>query len=364
MGDEVQALKAGVMEIADIFVVNKADRDGADRAVAEIESLLGLHAYEEGEWRPPIVRTAGDDRAGPRRSDRQRSTAFERTPRTIESRRRERAAAQLRAILAARLMRQIESRVSAAGDGETDRSYRRARRSIRTRAADEIVAAGSPRDKIMKAILDHVGIAVADLDASLTFFRDALGLDVEPPEDVAVAARPRAVRLDRAVIARAAAGDVARFADREVSREARARVCITSRCESTTSARRWQQLRAARRAPHRRGAAGPAPRARCVAFIHPSSAQGVLVELKQVPATRARSARAAEDDSPRRHRDRDRVGRLLLSRRRRDVRRDSEDVLGEESAARRSQSHPHGDAMPAACAARGRCSSTPGPATR
>ncbi len=57
MGDEVQALKAGVMEIADVFVVNKADRDGADRAVAEIESLLGLHAYKDGEWRPPIVRT-------------------------------------------------------------------------------------------------------------------------------------------------------------------------------------------------------------------------------------------------------------------------------------------------------------------
>ena len=57
MGDEVQALKAGVMEIADVFVVNKADRDGADRAVAEVESLLGLHAYAEGEWRPTIVRT-------------------------------------------------------------------------------------------------------------------------------------------------------------------------------------------------------------------------------------------------------------------------------------------------------------------
>ena len=42
MGDDVQALKAGVMEIADIFVVNKADREGADRTVAEIESLLGL----------------------------------------------------------------------------------------------------------------------------------------------------------------------------------------------------------------------------------------------------------------------------------------------------------------------------------
>ena len=54
MGDEIQALKAGIMEIADVFVVNKADREGVDRVVAEIESMLSLaHA----EQRPPIVRT-------------------------------------------------------------------------------------------------------------------------------------------------------------------------------------------------------------------------------------------------------------------------------------------------------------------
>ncbi|MGE0043857.1 MAG: methylmalonyl Co-A mutase-associated GTPase MeaB [Vicinamibacterales bacterium] len=56
-GDEVQALKAGIMEIADIFVVNKADRDGADRMVTAIESNLALQSYGEGEWRPPIVKT-------------------------------------------------------------------------------------------------------------------------------------------------------------------------------------------------------------------------------------------------------------------------------------------------------------------
>jgi LAO/AO transport system kinase len=56
-GDEVQALKAGIMEIADIFVVNKADRDGADRMVTAVESNLALHSYGEGEWRPPIVKT-------------------------------------------------------------------------------------------------------------------------------------------------------------------------------------------------------------------------------------------------------------------------------------------------------------------
>jgi LAO/AO transport system kinase len=56
-GDEVQALKAGIMEIADIFVVNKADREGADRTVTAIEAMLTLHTFAEGEWRPPIVKT-------------------------------------------------------------------------------------------------------------------------------------------------------------------------------------------------------------------------------------------------------------------------------------------------------------------
>jgi LAO/AO transport system kinase len=112
MGDDVQALKAGVMEIADVFVVNKADREGADRAVAEIDALLGLHAYEVEEWRPPILRTQAttgqglDDLIDAINRFRGQSA-------TIALRRRQRVEAQLRAILAARLMRQIESRVPA-----------------------------------------------------------------------------------------------------------------------------------------------------------------------------------------------------------------------------------------------------------
>jgi LAO/AO transport system kinase len=56
-GDDVQALKAGIMEIADIFVVNKADREGADRLVAAVEASLALHEYGPGEWRPPLLKT-------------------------------------------------------------------------------------------------------------------------------------------------------------------------------------------------------------------------------------------------------------------------------------------------------------------
>ena len=57
MGDDVQALKAGVMEIADVFVVNKADRPEADRVVAAVESTLALRPADESAWTPPVLKT-------------------------------------------------------------------------------------------------------------------------------------------------------------------------------------------------------------------------------------------------------------------------------------------------------------------
>src|SRR5689334_18137369 len=63
-GDDVQALKAGIMEIADIFVVNKADREGADRLATAVEANLALHTYREGEWRPPILKTVATSGRG------------------------------------------------------------------------------------------------------------------------------------------------------------------------------------------------------------------------------------------------------------------------------------------------------------
>jgi LAO/AO transport system kinase len=55
LGDDIQAIKAGILEIADVFVVNKADRDGADRSVRDLQMMLGL-AAEHGDWVPPIVK--------------------------------------------------------------------------------------------------------------------------------------------------------------------------------------------------------------------------------------------------------------------------------------------------------------------
>ncbi|MGA2463224.1 MAG: methylmalonyl Co-A mutase-associated GTPase MeaB [Thermodesulfobacteriota bacterium] len=57
MGDEIQALKAGIMEIGDIFVLNKSDLDGATKAIRSIEAALSLKPFNKGEWRPRIVST-------------------------------------------------------------------------------------------------------------------------------------------------------------------------------------------------------------------------------------------------------------------------------------------------------------------
>ncbi|GLW56403.1 methylmalonyl Co-A mutase-associated GTPase MeaB [Kitasatospora phosalacinea] len=58
MGDGIQAAKAGILEIGDVFVVNKADRDGADATARELNHMLGLgESRQAGDWRPPIVKT-------------------------------------------------------------------------------------------------------------------------------------------------------------------------------------------------------------------------------------------------------------------------------------------------------------------
>ncbi len=63
MGDDVQSIKAGIMEIADIFVINKSDREGAERVEREIRSLQSL-AIRSDRWTPPIVKTVASDGTG------------------------------------------------------------------------------------------------------------------------------------------------------------------------------------------------------------------------------------------------------------------------------------------------------------
>ena len=62
MGDDVQIIKAGIMEIGDIFVINKADKEGCERLTAEIEMMLDLN--HNSRWRPPVLKTIATDNIG------------------------------------------------------------------------------------------------------------------------------------------------------------------------------------------------------------------------------------------------------------------------------------------------------------
>ena len=132
----------------------------------------------------------------------------------------------------------------------------------------------------MKAVLDHVGIAVADLERALEFYRDALGLEIESPEEVA-SQRVRAhfIPLGGAALelleATAEDSPIAKY----VGKRGPGLHHITLRVEDLQGALAQLESRGVRlidRVP-RPGAEGS-----LVAFIHPSSAHGVLVELKQI----------------------------------------------------------------------------------
>jgi LAO/AO transport system kinase len=119
-GDEVQALKAGIMEIADVFVVNKGDREGADRLVTAVEGTLALHRYGPGDWRPPIVKTVATSGSGVpelvRAIEQFRAHAGAQTPARAEARRRVRAEHRLRELVTQGFLDRLERSVLAPGE--------------------------------------------------------------------------------------------------------------------------------------------------------------------------------------------------------------------------------------------------------
>lgn len=115
LGDEIQAIKAGLLEVADIFVVNKADREGADRTEKDLRMLQGLGPHVvDGAWEIPIVRTIATSKQGVERFaaalEAHRSFAFD-----ALGKRRERARYEVESVLRDRWARTVETRLHAAG---------------------------------------------------------------------------------------------------------------------------------------------------------------------------------------------------------------------------------------------------------
>ena len=103
-GDAIQAMKAGLMEIADVFVVNKADRPGADKLARALKATLGLRAASQDGWAPPILRTVAIDGQGIDELDQAIEAHREHGRRTgaLERKRGQRAAERVRDIVARR----------------------------------------------------------------------------------------------------------------------------------------------------------------------------------------------------------------------------------------------------------------------
>jgi GTPase len=272
-GDEVQALKAGIMEIADVFVVNKADRDGADRLVQSIAAMLALQTFKPADWRPPILKTEATTGMGVPEVIAAVDQFRAHSEGNRAARRRERQEYRLRDLLSHRFLQLAEQELA---PGELQRIA--ARKVDPYSAASEIINRVT-QHRSTKAILDHVGIAVQDIDKSLAFFRDALGLNVEVPEEV-VSQRVRAhfipVGESSIELLEATASDsaIARY----VEKRGPGIHHITLRVDDIRAVLEQLKARGVRLVDQepRPGAEGS-----LVAFIHPSAAHGVLVELKQ-----------------------------------------------------------------------------------
>ncbi len=150
-GDDVQALKAGIMEIADIFVVNKSDREGADRLVSAIESTLGLHTFGVDEWRSPILKTIATSGHGvPELVEAIWSFRLH-AERTQAKRRRMRDEHRLRELVSQRFMDHLEREVLKSGElgALVDR--------IAAREVDPYTAASTLVARVVQCPNDQIG---------------------------------------------------------------------------------------------------------------------------------------------------------------------------------------------------------------
>ena len=135
LGDDIQAIKAGVLEIADVLVVNKADRPGADETARDLAQMLSL--AKDRPWKTPIVRTSAQTGDGiPQLIEAiDKHRAWARESGEYLERRRGAARAEVEALLREALLRELEGRV---GDARLDAAIARvAERSLDPYAAIE-----------------------------------------------------------------------------------------------------------------------------------------------------------------------------------------------------------------------------------
>jgi LAO/AO transport system kinase len=289
MGDSIQAIKAGIMEIGDVFVINKAERDGVEQTERELLALLEMTMRPDG-WQPPIVRTVAIENRGiaelvaaiEKYGEFVRNTAHESDSST--SRHTAVAEHRILEILRERLLKRALQAVSAEQLNSFAAQVATRQRDPYSIVEDIITAsaltqtahpatsnAAAPRK------INHLGVAVATLDEALKFWRDGLGLELHEVEVVAeqgVRTAMLPLGESRIELLEATSDDtpVGKFlAKRGAGIH---HVCIeVADLAARLAHLKAQGIRLIDEQP-RRGAGGM-----LVAFIHPASTGGVLVEL-------------------------------------------------------------------------------------
>jgi LAO/AO transport system kinase len=300
LGDSVQTLKAGVMEIGDIFVVNKADRPDADRAVVDLKMTLQMSP--ERAWQPPVLTTVATTGEGVARllaavADHRRHLE---DSGDLAARRRNRWRREIVAAVEARLRAQVMEGVGAEGldalvgkvaAGDLDPraaaerligiAGHRVPGTQRGRPPDtqEDHRPGAPALALRRAAarIDHLGVAVRSIEAAGRFYREVLDLNVGPAEllpDDGINAAFVALGDVRIELLEPASpdGPVARFLERRGEGIHHIAVAVPDVAAALETAR-LAGYTPVDRAP-RRGAHGS-----LVAFLHPRDTHGVLIEL-------------------------------------------------------------------------------------
>ncbi len=266
MGDDVQAIKAGIMEIADVFVINKADQPSADRLEREILAFQGLSVRPDG-WTPPVVRTIATEGQGiPEMLAAVRSFL-------ARGQSQDRAVAnwnlRLREMLRERWMRQF-----------ANIDFQSAAKQIAARQCDpytliESFMAGAGAGPFE---IDHLGIAVRSLDNALAFYEKQAGFaagprEAVPWEKVNVAMLP--VGHSRIELLEASEPDsvIAKF----IEKRGEGLHHVAIRVPDLAAMAERLKAHGARLLNEPRAGAG----GHLYVFVHPSSTGGVLLELIQ-----------------------------------------------------------------------------------
>lgn len=294
MGDDVQTFKAGVMEIADIFAVNKADQPGADRVGQQLTAMLSISPRACG-WKPPIVPTVGTSGEGV--SDLRRAlddfAAFGSRTDLKERRQREKWRARLRSLLRQRLFERVW-REQASGrmvDGWVDEILEK--RSDPESVIDRIVrdskVTPEPRGFAVggSSKLHHIGIAVKSLDQAIPVFRRLTGSEptaIEEIEDQKVRVAVFRTGESRLELLEPTAPEspIAKFLEKGSKGVHHLTLGVHDLSRVLAGLER-DGFRLIDRQP-RTGAGGER-----IAFVHPSSTAGVLVELLEESAEQSSS---------------------------------------------------------------------------